>query len=312
MLILWLVLMILAVLFVCGGYVFFSACYRRKETQWFNREAVERTPYGKYYDCILDADRWLKDHNAQDVTIISKDGLRLHGQWIPAENPIGTILLVHGYRSTKLVDFGVAFAYYHERNFNILAPEQRCHGQSEGRFITFGVKESEDMLRWIRFHNVEYGELPLFLSGLSMGASTVMYMADQELPRNVRGIIADCGFTTPKEIIARVYRHVTHLPAAPVMPAVDIFARLLAGFSLSQKDTRRSLHNAKVPVLLIHGRDDRFVPCHMSEESYSACGSKKNLLLVDGAGHGVSFLVAPDCYSQAVESFIAENLERDQ
>ena len=309
-LILWLAVAVLCALLVCGGYVFFSACYRRKETQWLNSQEVEKTPYGKYYDCIVDADRWLKDQKAQDVYITSADGLRLHGQWVPAEKPVGTVLLVHGYRSTKLVDFGVAFAYYRERNFNILVPEHRCHGKSEGNFITFGVKESEDVLRWVEYHNKTFGAQPLFLSGLSMGATTVLYLADQHLPGNVRGVIADCGFTSPKEIIARVYRHVTHLPAAPVMPFVDLFARLFAGFSLTEKDTRRALKNATVPVLMIHGTKDNFVPCTMTEEAFAQCTGKKTLLLVEGAGHGVSFLADHVRYSNAVETFIAENLER--
>lgn len=308
MVVVWIIAAILVLLLVSGGYVFVTACRRRKELPWFVKEELEKTPYGKYYDCIRDADRWLRDHG-QSVFITSDDGLRLHAHWVPAHNAKGTMLLVHGYRSTKLVDFGVAFAYYHERGFNVLAPDQRSHGRSEGSFITFGVKESRDVLCWIEFHNRSFGAQPLFLSGLSMGAATVMFLADEPLPGNVRGIIADCGFCSPADIISKVFREVTHLPPGPSILCADLFARCFAGFSLYAKDSRKTLANTNLPVLLIHGKEDHFVPCRMTEESYAACTGKKALLLVEGAGHGVSFLVDHQRYSRMVEAFLANYLE---
>lgn len=308
MVVFWILAAFLILILLSGGYVFFTACRRKKELPWFVKEELEKTPYGKYYDCIVDADRWLAEHG-QSVYITSHDGLRLHAHWVPAKNPKGTMLLMHGYRSTKLVDFGVAFAYYHERGFHVLAPDQRSHGRSEGNFITFGVKESQDVLSWIEFHNQSFGALPLFLSGLSMGASTVMFLADEKLPGNVRGIIADCGFCSPAAIISKVFRDVTHLPAMPSIFCADLFARFFAGFSLFEKDSRKTLAHTRLPTLLIHGKDDHFVPCTMTEESYAACTGEKELLLVDGAGHGVSFLVDHDRYSDMVEAFLLKNLE---
>ncbi len=299
---------ILLLLLVSGGYVFFVACLRRKELPWFVKEELEKTPYGKYYETIQDADCWLRDNNAQDVWIKSDDGLKLHGLWVPAENAVGTVLLVHGYRSTKLVDFGVAFPFYHEKGLNLLIPEHRCHGESEGRYITFGVKESGDMLRWIDFHNHHFGAYSMILSGLSMGASTVMFMADEKLPENVRGIIADCGFTSPRDIIASVFRDATHLPATPTLWVTDLLARVIAGFSLCEKSTEKSLAHSRLPVLLIHGKADDFVPCEMTQRSYDACASSKKLLLVENAGHGVSFLVDHMRYITHIEEFLKDNL----
>lgn len=305
---LFLCLAAVAFLLICGGYVFFSACRRRAELPWMDRQQLQKTPYGKYYDCIVDADRYLTEQNARDVYITSQDGLKLHGLWLEAENARGTMLLVHGYRSTKLVDFGVAFAYYRERGFHILVPDQRCHGLSQGKYITFGVKESGDILKWIQWHNENIGNIPMFLSGLSMGASTVMYLADQALPSNVRGLIADCGFTSPAEIISKVYRDVVHMPPGPVMYFANMYARVLAGFGLYEKNTVRSLKNKKLPILMIHGTKDDFVPCDMTRRGYEAANEPKTLLLVEGAGHGVSFLVDNEGYARAVDRFIADNL----
>lgn len=293
-------------LLVSGVYVFTAACVRRKEFPWFVKEELNKTPYGKYFDCIVEADRWLKGHTAEDLTIYSQDGLRLHGLWVAADQPKGTILLVHGYRSTKYVDFGVAFAYYHEMGFNLLILDQRCHGKSEGRYITFGVKESKDVLNWIEYHNRRFGYLPMILSGLSMGASTVIYTANEALPKNVRGIVADCGFTSPYEILSHVFRKVTHLPPAPTLWIVDLLTKVFAGFSLKEKDSRAVLAESKLPILLIHGTADDFVPCNMTKEGYEACVGKKSLLLVEGAGHGVSFLKDHVRYTEVLCKFVNE------
>lgn len=287
-----------------GVYTFCAACIRRKEPRWLVEEEVKKTPYGKYYDNIILGDKFLRENASQQIQTMSHDGLRLSGIWVPAENPKGTILLAHGYRSSKLVDFSIAFGLYHSMGMNILLPDQRAHGKSEGKFITFGVKESRDMQAWIDFHNKKFGEFPLVLSGLSMGASTVLYLADENLPGNVKGIIADCGFTSPKEIIATVFRRVVHLPPAPSLCVCELCARLFAGFSLTEKDTRQTLKNAKLPVLLVHGVDDGFVPCEMTKQGYDACTGEKEILLVENADHGVSFLVDKPRYTKTVIAFL--------
>ena len=307
--ILWLAVSLLLLMLVSGAYIFCVACCRGKEINYLDAQAVSDSPYADYYSQIVSADRWLKDHGCQDVFINSHDGIRLHGLWINAENAKGTVILFHGYRSTYLVDFSMAFEFYHNAGYNLLIPNQRAHGKSGGKYITFGIKESEDVLSWIAFHNRNFGLIPVVLNGLSMGASTVLFTANMELPNNVCGIIADCGFTSPKEIVATVYRRVIHLPPVLSMWAVNIFSHIFAGVGLGDKDTRISLANSKVPVLMIHGKNDGFVPCKMSEIGYEACIGKKKLFLVDGADHGVSFVKDRDGYIREVVSFLEENVD---
>ena len=301
---LFVALSIVVLLLVSGGYVFCVACVRRKELAWLVEEEIKKTSYGKYYEYIAAADQWMQLHDPQDIYITSWDGLKLHGLWIPAENAQGTILLAHGYRSTYLADFGAAYDFYHNLGFNILVPQQRSHGMSQGKYITFGVKESRDMQSWIRYHNGHFGELPFILSGISMGASTVLYLADKELPTNVCGIIADCGFTTPKDILSVVFKRVTHLSAIPTIWATDLFARIFAGFSLTEQDTRKSLANSRLPVFMVHGSADDFVPCEMTSQGYDVCTSQKKLLIVEGADHGVSFLADRQTYTEAIVDFL--------
>ena len=300
---------IILLMLASGVCIFCIACCRGKEIDWLDERAVSSTPYGKYYSRIVAADRFLKDNGAQDVFISAADGVRLHGLWIPAQNAKGTIILMHGYRSTYLVDFSMALEIYLRAGLNLLIPDQRAHGRSEGRYITFGVKESRDLLAWIGFHNRNFGQFPLILNGLSMGASTVLFAADEDLPANVKGIIADCGFTSPKEILCQVYKNETHLPPCLSMWAVELWARALAGFSIRGKDSRASLSQTNIPVLLVHGRADSFVPCAMTEEAYAACRSKKHMLLVDGAEHGVSYVHDRDGYIRAVNDFLKEYMD---
>lgn len=307
MLILFLLLPI-AVLLGVGFYLFIVACKRRPDRPWLDEEAMRKTHYNQYYDNIRFGHQWLQE-NARDVWTQSHDGLKLHAYWIPAEKPIGTIVLMHGYRSSMLVDFSLIVPYYHSIGLNLLIPHQRSHGPSEGKYITFGVKESRDVHSWLQYHDRVLYQGKVVISGLSMGASTVLFTASDRLPENVKGIIGDCGFTSPWEIISRVYKQTTKLSAGPVLWAAELWARLFAGFSLKEKDTRITLANTKLPILLIHGKADDFVPCYMSQQAYDKCVSKKHMHLVDGAGHGTSFLYDSTGVKEALRSFIADVLE---
>lgn len=303
-----LALLILASI-VVGVYLFFAACLRRKELPWLVEAKIKNTVYAKYYDYIVKSHNWLLEHNAEDVFIKSHDGLKLHGLWVPAKDPKGTVLLAHGYRSTMLVDFGAVMDFYHALGMNLLLPEQRSHGKSEGKFITFGVKESQDMQNWIAYHNQQFGNYPMILDGLSMGASTVLYLADKELPENVKGIIADCGFTSPKDIISVVFRKVTHLPGIPFIWIAELCARVFGKFSFYGCDSRKILQNSRLPVIMVHGTADDFVPCYMTRAGYDACTSPKQLLLAEGATHGVSFFVEKERYMQMITGFLDQHVQ---
>lgn len=296
-------------LLVSGTYVFVIACCARKNVDWLDEDWIKDTPYGIYSAYIHASHKWLKENNAQDVYMTSHDGLQLHALWIPANEPRGTVLMAHGYRSTMLIDFHLGFELFHRLGLNILVPEQRTHGQSEGKYITFGVKESRDMMGWLEYYERKLGKWPVVLYGISMGASTMLYLVDRRLPAKVCGIIADCGFTSPGQIIASVYRRVIHLPPAVSLWVTGFLTRVFAGFGLWEKDTRKTLKRSRYPVLLIHGEGDDFVPCEMTRQAYDACTGRKKILLVPDAEHGFSFLVDGYAYTAAVMDFLRENLD---
>ena len=297
---------------LAGGYLGFRyACNRVAEPDWDSESALKETVFAEFAESIPAANRWLREKGAEDVSVTSFDGLTLRGKWLPAEKTMATIILFHGYHSHHLQDFAGIYEYYHSIGLNLLLVRQRAHGESGGKYVTFGVKERLDVLRWIEFHNRTHGMDNVFLGGMSMGASTLQFAAGEELPHNVRGITADCGFSSPAEILAHIIRRDFHLPPKLVLPLMEVWARILGGFSFYECNSRETLSRSKTPILFIHGKADDFVPSCMSEFGFAACASEKELLLVDDAGHGRSYLYEPERLRNALTDFFKRNLSEE-
>ena len=297
---------------LAGGYWGFQyACKRIPEPDWSSEEDLKQSIYAEFAESLPRALQWLRDHKAVDVEITSFDGLRLQGKWVPAEHPKATIILFHGYHTHYIHDFAGIFSMYHSIGLNLLLVRQRAHGESEGKYITFGVRERKDALSWIDFPTRTPGMDNVFLGGMSMGASTVLFAAGEELPPNVRGITADCGFSSPAEILGHIIRRDFHLPSRLVLPLMEVWARTLGGFSLYECNSRESLARSKTPILFIHGKADTFVPCSMSQAGYDCCKSPREIYLVEGAGHGRSYLYEPDKLTRALVDFFNRNLSDD-
>lgn len=242
-------------------------------------------------------------------TVIAFDGLKLSARLYPAEHARGTVLVFHGYRSTAMRDYACAVDMYRGFGLDVLMVEQRCSGQSEGNVITFGIRERRDVLTWVTYLNAQFGaERPLFLSGISMGAATVMMATALPLPENVRGIIADSGFTTPADIIGTVAERDFHLPRWITLPFLNTAARLFGGFGLYEANALDALKDNKIPMLFIHGEADSFVPCDMSRRTFEVCTAKKRLITVPHAEHGCGYLVEPERLTAELGKFFEENM----
>ncbi len=258
------------------------------------------------YDRYLEEIEWNLRLQYEDVSITSRDGLLLMGNYLPAEEEaVRNMVLVHGYHSTGFKDFAGLLRYYH-KDSNVLLIEQRAHRRSEGKYITMGIRESEDVALWCEFMNEKAGsDLPMYLHGVSMGGASVAMAEGEALPDNVKGIIDDCGFTDPYDIAVEVARTYSNGSTIPLMPLVNRFARKKAGIDLREKSAPKILADAKIPILFVHGTWDRFVPPHMGIRNYHACAAPKKICLVDEATHAMSFLKDPDKYTAAIEDLFA-------
>ena len=309
----WIVLILLGTLallvFVAMFIVLRIACRRGKPLGQDVEKELAHSAFRQFAPMIIEARAWLERTPHELVFTQSYDGLRLAARYVPCENARGTILLFHGWRSFPEIDFGAAFAFYHGQGLNLLLVDQRAQGRSQGRYITFGIRERRDVPTWIAWHNAHFGsDVPLLISGLSMGATTVLMAAGEPLAANVRGVIADCGFSSPAGIIGKLAKE-NHIPAAPVLFLLNLQTRLFAGFGLKEYSTLTAMPRATLPTFFAHGEKDGFVPCEMTKRAHAACASKdKSLLLVPEAGHGQSYLVQPEEYRARICAFLERTL----
>ncbi len=295
----------LVVLFFIATYL----CYRvafsvPKEIRQPPEHLMPKEQYADKKQEIIALLEEVKAIPYEDVYVTSYDGLRLHGQYYCQAESAPLMIFFHGYCSAPLRDFagGVQMAY--ENGCNAILVDQRAHGKSEGKCLTFGVKERLDCLSWCHYAVSQFGaETPIILVGMSMGSATVMMASELELPSCVKGIIADCGYATQKEIISKVIKSMK-MPVKISYFMVKLGAKIYGNFDLESCNAQDALAHAKVPVLFIHGEDDRFVPHEMTLRNYAACQSEKTLLTVPKAGHGLSYLMDRDAYRKAVKTFV--------
>ncbi|MBR6790485.1 MAG: alpha/beta hydrolase [Oscillospiraceae bacterium] len=278
---------------------------RKGQDDPFNIPAGDQ--YMDIRDQMHDMITTLNDLPFERVYITSEDGLRLSGRYYHQADGAPLDIGFHGYRGTPVRDFcggsQISFALGH----NVLLVDQRAQGKSEGHTITFGIKERFDCLDWIRYALDRFGkDTKITLYGVSMGASTVLMASGLNLPENVRCIIADCPYSSPEAIIRKVCTDMG-LPHKIVYPFVSLGAWAFGGFRLSETDAAEALRLAKVPVMIIHGEEDRFVPCGMSRE-LSRLNPNIELHTIPGAGHGISFMVDRPGYEKAVREFLEKHL----
>ena len=240
----------------------------------------------------------------QQVTVKSHDGLTLYGRYYHVRDGAPLEILFHGYRSHPYRDCSGGHALSRKMGFNALVVDQRAHGKSDGTTICFGIKERFDVLSWIHYANDRLcGGSPIILSGLSMGAATVLMSTSLELPENVCCIIADSPFSAPSTIIEKVAAD-RHLPVALCRPFIYLGAALYGRLNLLEMTAIRAVRNAKIPILLIHGEADRYVPYEMSLEICAACASRVEVATFPYAGHGLCYMIDPKRYEQIVYDFL--------
>ena len=249
----------------------------------------------------------------EDLYLTSFDGLRLHARFYKNGDGRRTLLLSHGFRSSGRGDFAAVLPLYYETlGCSLLVLDHRAHGESEGRYITYGIRERFDVRDWARYLTDRAGgDVQIVLDGISMGATAVLMACGTELPDTVTGVIADCGFTSPWDIFSHILHGTFHLGDFPILYLFGHMARRRAHFGFREATTVRAVENWTKPALFIHGTADDFVPPAMTEAAYAACpAADKTLILVEGAMHGCSYLRDRARCESALRQFFAKVLEK--
>lgn len=297
--------LILLLSFVC----FLLTFYSRKRKPLKNDEFVliPGKIYEEFHPQMLS---WMKENRARVKEIIkikSFDGLILYGEYYECKKGAPVEILFNGYRGDPERDMSGAVERCFALNHNVILACQRACGKSEGSVVTFGVKESRDCLTWIDYAIKKFGEeANIIIGGVSMGGSTVLMTASKNLPKNVKYVLCDCGFSSQKDIIKKVIKQL-HLPAFVFYPFIKLGAKIFGGFNLEENPPIESVKKIKIPTIFFHGDTDDFVPFYMAEDLFEACGAPKKFMRVSGAGHGLAYLKEKENYVNFISQFEKEN-----
>lgn len=303
MLWLWITLIVLGsllLLFILATFIVFQMSLKAKSL-WNtdNKPWVPHIDEPELKQRALDSMDWFRQEGKM-VYVKAYDGVKLAGKIFIKENAKKNIILFHGYRGKPEGDFCLENEWLKTLDVNILCVYQRGIYPSEGKYITMGVKESRDVHSWVNFI-IEQFDLPTFLWGVSMGASSIMFSLENEMPSQVKGIIADCGYTNVYEQFKNEIKPMVTTPIAVcALFFYNWWCHLFLHFGLKNFNSLRILSKNEIPMLFVHGKEDKFVKTYFTEQNYMANKGEKELLLVEGATHNKSFCVNPEEYKKMV------------
>lgn len=294
------IFIILLTLFIGGSSLVGVLFYNLALNANYSKDII----YAEYNDENLnDAQKWLEEKsNYSDKYIESYDKLQLHS-YVVTQNSNKWAIVVHGYGgSGKLMSD--KSKYFYDMGYNVLIPDLRGHCKSEGDYIGMGWKDRLDIISWINFIIKENPNAEIVLHGTSMGAATVLMTSGENLPSNVKAIVADCAYTSAWDEFSYQLETYLKVPSSYILNVTNMVTKLKAGYSLKEASALESVKKATVPILFIHGDKDKFVPYSMMDKLYDATISPKEKLTIDGGEHANSDLVSPFLYWLTVEDFL--------
>ena len=295
-------LLLLLVGYVVASVFAFRLAFLRKKGGGRSAPLYENEQLVPFREMRTQAMAYAERTPHETLTIRSRDGLTLSARLYDIPDAVGSILLFHGYRSFGECDFGCILSHYRdERRLRVLLVDQRAHGDSEGKYITFGTLERYDCVDWVSYMHSRFGTQPMILDGMSMGAATVLLAAAEPLPRSVVGILADCAYSSPEAILRTVGTQM-HMPVGLILPGVRLLCRVFGHFDPMPVSVPAALKKSDLPILMVHGTADGFVPYTMALEN-SKAREDIRLISIEGADHGMSYLVDPVTVTRELDTF---------
>ena len=300
-----------------AGSALLGAAYGMYRISFYHKPSPEVPAPGEMksrlaYRDAMDADAAVLDSAPfEEVHLTAQDGTDLFGRYYHHRDGAPVALIFHGYTGYAQRDGLGGYTLCRKLGYNVLLPDQRAHGHSGGHTITMGAKEQYDAQGWANWAAERFGlDTPLFLMGVSMGAATVMLASGLPLPSSVKGIVADCGYTSAEEITRKCLpEYLPHTPVRLAYAVGRLGARLYGHFEPNRIDCTAAVSRATVPILFIHGEEDGFVPCEMSRKNYDACASRKQLLTIPGAAHAVCYYRDTPLYTRVATKFFEDCLQ---
>lgn len=298
-------LLCLGLLIYISARLLFSAAFNRSIPIFLKKRGGLSgiTKSEEFVNTLAEKSRSLTERETEQVEIIGYGAVRLIGHILHSLSPQRLVIAVHGWRGTWCRDFGIISDFWQSTDTTVLYIEQRGQQGSDGDSITFGLCERYDILEWVNYAMDRFPHVPIYLCGVSMGASSILMSASLGLPECVHGIIADSGFTSPTEIWRHVIKNKLHLPYALYSRAANRECFRRTGQYADSCSTLKALSQCNIPVLFIHGEEDNFVPIEMTYRNYSICTSPKHLFTVSGANHCMSYYIDPAGYEREMVSF---------
>lgn len=289
--------------------LFFGITYCFYWIAFYNPESRHGEPVrlkrGPHYRREAALDQEMAELPYEQIWIESRDGLRLSGRYYHIRDGACLHIQFHGYRGNGIRDLSAGHHIARSLGYNILVVDQRAHGLSQGNTMTFGIMERWDCLSWAIYAQKRFGnDIPIFLYGVSMGAATVLMASNLPIPENVAGIIADCPYSSPVAIIRKICKDV-HIPGFLSVPFCTAAAWIWGRFWLFDAGAKDAVREANVPILLIHGNEDKYILPEMSRQIQECCASECYLELFPGAAHAGSCLTDMGRYRRVVEAFVA-------
>lgn len=299
-----LLILILITAYICFRLTFYSKNKPKKDP---NSIDIPDDPfYRNYRDVIIEDVKYSRSLNYKEYSIKSFDGLKLTGRYFECSKGAPIEIMFHGYKGNAERDLSTGIKRAFKCGRNVLLINQRGSGSSEGHVISFGINERKDCLDWIKLVINEFGnDVKIILTGVSMGAATVLMASCMDLPNNVKGILADCGYNKPSDIIKKVIKEMK-LPADFFYHFVKLGGKIFGKFNIDETSPYEAVQKSKVPIIFIHGDQDSIVPCDMSNKLYEACTSRKKIVTIEGSDHGVSYLVNPEKYINELNDFFKD------
>ena len=298
-----LIIVTLAVL-TAASFYFYNIAVKRSPKDFLDDNPDLAVSSGQ--TLINEGKAWLETVTFEEIEMTSNDNLKLKGYYLPAQTDSQkTVIIAHGYSGRAMNMYSYAKFYHEKLGYNVLMPDARGHGESDGDYIGFGWPERLDYIQWINYLLDRDGEdTEIVLHGVSMGSATVMMTSGEDLPKQVKAVVADCGYTSAKDVLTYQLKRMYNLPSFPIIGTTSLLTKFRAGYYFAEASALEQVKKTDKPILFIHGKDDTFVPVEMVYELYEAANGDKKLYIVPNAEHGNAYDANPSLYEKTVTNFL--------